>query len=192
MNIDEELDAWRRQWQSEATVPLDLRRMVERQSRFMKIALLADVLVTVVIGGGAIGWALASRRPNIILLAAMTWVFLAAAWTFAVAVNRGNWSPPALDTAAFVDLSLRRCRSRLASVWFGAGLFLCEIVFCLGWVYNYSPEPRKPLLNWLFFSSLPIDFVWLSTLAFFAGLVWYRRKKRAELAYLLELRREVE
>ena len=117
---------------------------------------------------------------------------MADAWTFAIAINHGNWSPSALDTAAFVELSLRRCRGRLATVWFGAGLFLCEIVFCLGWVYNYSPEQRKPLLTWLFFSSLPIDFVWLSTLVFFGGLVWYRRKKRAELAYLLDLRRSGE
>jgi hypothetical protein len=126
------------------------------------------------------------------LLGGMTWVFLAAAWAFAVAINRGNWSPSALDTAAFVDLSLRRCRSRLATIWFGAGLFLCEIGCCPAWVYDYSPEPRKPLLTWLFFSSLPIDFVWLSTLAFFGGLVWYRRKKRAELAYLIDLRRGAE
>jgi hypothetical protein len=122
----------------------------------------------------------------------MTWVFLAAAWAFATAINRGNWSPSALDTAAFVDLSLRRCRSRLATVWFGAGLFLCEIGCCLAWVYNYYPKPRKHLWTWLFFSSLPIDFVWLATLAFFGGLVWYRRKKRAELAYLMDLRRPME
>jgi hypothetical protein len=192
MNIDAELEVWRQQWQAEATVPLDLRRLVERQSRFMKIALLADILVTAVIGGGITRLALTSRQPNIVLLAGMTWVFLAAAWAFALAINQGNWSPSALDTAAFVDLSVRRCRSRLAAVWFGAGLFLCEIVFCLGWVYNYSPGQRKPLLTWLFFSSFPIDFVWLSTLAFFCGLVWYRRKKRAELAYLLGMRRGVE
>ncbi len=56
MNVDNELEVWRRQWQSDTTVPLDLRRKVERQSRFMKIILFADILVTITIGGAA-GWA---------------------------------------------------------------------------------------------------------------------------------------
>jgi hypothetical protein len=75
-----------------------------------------------------------------------------------------------------------------AAVWFGAILYLCNIVFCLGWVYHHSPEARKPLLPWLFFSSIAIDIVWLATLAFVVFLVWYRKRKRAELAYFLDLR----
>jgi len=157
----------------------------------MKIALMADILVTIVMGGSTTMWALRSPQPDIVLLAVATWLFLAAAWTFTLTVNRGNWSPSAPDTATFVDLSVRRGRSRLAAVRFAAGFFLCEIVFCLGWVYDHTPEQRKPLLPWLFFSSLPIDLVWLSTLAFFGFLVWYRRQKRAELAYLLSLREEL-
>ena len=197
MNTDAELDVWRRQWQSETTVPLDLRKMdlrkrVERQSRLMRMALIGDIVVTIAIGGGITGWALRSPQPDIALLAAVTWLFLAAAWIIALATNRGNWSPSALDTATFVDLSVRRCRSRLVAIRFAAGLFFCEIVFCLAWDYRHIPEPRKPLLTWLFFSSLPMDFVWLATLAFFGSLVWYRRKKRAELAYLLDLRQQVD
>ncbi|MGO8789046.1 MAG: hypothetical protein ACLQVL_16915 [Terriglobia bacterium] len=188
MNIDAELEVWRQQWQSGTTVPLDLRRKVERQSRFMKIAFAGDVLVTITIGGATLGWALRSPRPEIVFLAVATWIFIASAWTFALMANRGNWSPSALDTAAFVDLSVRRCRARLAAVWFATGLFLVEIVFILGWVYNYSPAHRAPLLTWLFFGSVPIDIVWLGTVAFFGFLIWYRRKKRAELAYLLSLR----
>jgi hypothetical protein len=167
MSMDAEWEVWRREWQSETAVRLDLRKIVERQSRWMRIALIADVLVT---------------------LAAMTWLFVAAAWTFALNANRGNWSPSALDTAAFVDLSVRRCRSRLAAVWFGAGLYVSEIAFCLGWIYRHSPEPRTPLWAWLFFGSLTIDVVWAATLAFAGALIWYRRRKRAEIAWLLGLR----
>jgi hypothetical protein len=154
----------------------------------MKIGLLADILVTIVIGGGTIVLALRSPQSDIVMLAAVTWLFLAAAWTFTLTVNRGSWSPSTLDTASFVELSVRRCRGRLAAVWFGAILFLCIIVFCLGWVYNHSPEARKPLLPWLFFGSPAIDIVWLATLAFSVFLVWYRGKKQAELAYFLDLR----
>ena len=191
MNVDTELEAWRRQWQSDTTVPLDLRRKVERQSHFMKLSLLADILVTVTIGGATTGWAIRSPQPEIVLLAVATWVFIATAWTFTLTLNRGNWSPSAQDTAAFVDLSVRRCQSRLAAVWFAAGLFLFQIVFVLGWVYRNSPAHWQPLFTWLLFGSIPIDIVWLCTVAFFGFLVWFRRRKRAELASLLHLREEM-
>jgi hypothetical protein len=188
MNADTELEIWRKRWQSGTTVPLELRTKVERQSRFMKIALIADILVTIVIGGGTTAWALRSPRPDIVLLAVATWLFLAAAWTFTLTVNRGNWSPSAQDTAAFVDLSVRRCQGRLAAIWFASGLFLFQIVFVLSWVYRNSPAHRQPLLTWLLFGSTPIDIVWLCTFAFVSFLVWYQRKKRAELVYFLNLR----
>jgi hypothetical protein len=187
MNIDAELDVWRRQWQSSTAVPSDLRRKAERQSRWMKIALAADILVTVVIGGGAIAWAVRSPQSDIVLLAVVTWLFLTAAWTFTLTVHHRNWSPSGLDTSAFVDFLMRRCRGALKAIWFAGGLFLSEVVFCLGWIYHHSPEPRTPLLVWLFSHSLPIDIVWLSTLVFFGFLVWYRRKKRGELNYLQNL-----
>ncbi|MEO8594369.1 MAG: hypothetical protein ABI759_13715 [Candidatus Solibacter sp.] len=191
MNVDTELEVWRQQWQSGPTVPLDLRRKVERQSRFMKIALLGDILVTITIGGAAAGWAVRSPQPEIVLLAVATWVYIAIAWTFSLTVNRGNWSPSAQDVAVFVDLSVRRCRGRLAAVWFAAGLFLFQIVFVLSWVYRYSPQHRVPVLRWLFFGSVPIDIVWLCTAVFFSFLIWYRRRKLAELVSLLSLREQM-
>jgi len=62
MSLDTELETWRREWQSETTVPPDLRRRVERQSRWRKVTVAGDILVTVVIGGGVI--ALAAREPQ--------------------------------------------------------------------------------------------------------------------------------
>jgi hypothetical protein len=189
VEIDAELDVWRRQWQSDAAVPLELRSVVARQSRFMKIVLLADVLVTVTIGGGVILWAMRSSQRDVVLLAVVTWLFLAAAWTASLRFNRGNWSPSALDTAAFIDLSIRRCRARLSALKFGAGLYLVQIEFCLGWVYHHSVHNRT-LFQWLFFGTLPIDVVWVVTAVFFGCVIWYRKKKRGDLAWLMKLRDE--
>ena len=191
MNLDTELEVWRQQWQSDATVPLDLRRKVERQSRFMKINLIGEILVTIIIGGAIVGWAAHSPDAGIVLLAVGTWVYIAIAWTFGLIVNRGSWLPSAQGTAAFIDLSVRRCRGRLAAVWFAVVMFLLQVAFVLGWVYHYSPVHRTPLLTWLFFGSIPIDIIWLCSVAFFVFLVWYRRRKRAELAYLLGLQEQM-
>lgn len=192
MNIDMELEVWRQEWQSEATIPPDLRRKVERQSRLMKVGFVADALVTVVMGGGTTAWAAFSSKPEITLVAVATWLFLAVAWAFVLTVNRGLWAPSALDAAAFMDISVRRCQTTLATIWFAVGLFLSEVAFGLSWSYIQSVDPREPLLNWLWFSSWRIDFVWLCTLAFFGGVLWYRRKKQAELACLLRLREEMD
>jgi hypothetical protein len=142
----------------------------------MRIALIADILVTIVMGGGATAYAAYAQQADTVLLAAVTWLFLACAWTFVLTMSRGTWSPSALDTAAFVDVSIRRCRSALAAVWFAGGLFLCELLFCLGWIYARSPEQRVPV------------WVWLATVVFFGFLVWYWRKKSTELTDLLSLR----
>jgi len=185
MSLDTELETWRRQWQSDTAVPPDLRRRVERQSRWLKIGIAADILVTAAIGGGVIALAARAPHPDMLLLAAATWTFIAIAWAFRLIVSRGLWSPAAIDTAAFVDLSIRRCRAQLKATVFGAVLFVCELAFCMGWIYRHV-APRPPLLMWLF-GSLFNGLVWLASLALFVFLVWYRRKKRAELAWLLGL-----
>jgi hypothetical protein len=190
MNVDAELEVWRREWQSETTVPVDLRRKVERQSRWMRIHLASQVLVTITIGGWTAEWAVRAPQPHIILLAIWTWILIVAAWTFSVRVSRGNWFPSAQDTAVFIDLSVRRCQARLAAIRFSAGFFLVQMVFVLGWVYEYSPAHNTPLLRWLFFSSVPIDVVWVFTVAFFGFLIWLRRRKRVELAYFRSLRED--
>jgi hypothetical protein len=188
MSLDTELDIWREQWQSATVVPPDLQRRVERQTRTMKLILIAEIFVTIGMGGVFTAWAVRTPEPDIVVLAVVTWIFLASAWWFSMRVNRGKWSPSALDTRAFLDLSISRCRGRLAALKFGAGLFVCEIAFCLGWLYHHLPVPRQPLLEWLFWSSMPLQLVWLFTVLFFGFLLWYRRRKRAELVYLLQLR----
>lgn len=187
MNLDAELDIWRDQWQSERAVPVDLRESVERQSRWMRLALAGEVLVTVVMGGATSAWAMRVPQPDIVLLAVATWMFLTVAWILSLRANRGTWSLPSLDTSAFLSLSIHRCRARLSAIRYAAILFVCELVFCLAWVYFHLPEPRLSAVRWLFFSSTEIDVVWLCTAVFFGYLVWYRRKKQRELAYLLSI-----
>jgi hypothetical protein len=190
MNVDTELDIWRQQWQAQPAVPADLRRMVQRQSRNIRLMLIADILVTVAIGGYTAWWAIASARPSVIVLAIATWSFIAAAWIFALKSGRGGWRPSGENTAAFLDLSLRRGRARLRAIRFGAGLWVCEVLFCLAWVYH-ERATQEPLTLSAFLTSRAVMIVWICTLLFFAFLAWYQRKKRAEMAYLSDLRRQL-
>ena len=182
MKPDLELEAWREQWQADTEVPADLRRKVERGSRYLRLVVALEVLVTVVLGGGATVLAVMDPRAEMVILAAAVWVFLGAAWAFATMNRRGSWSPATVSTAEFVDLSIRRCRNNLASAGFGAGLYFAEMAFCLTWLY-WDPARRGPLPAMIFAVATPV---------FLVGLVRYRRRKRAELERLLELQRQVQ
>ena len=188
MNTDLDLEALRQDWQADDSVPPNLRREVERQSRLMKIGIAGDTLVTVIIGGGTIAWALLSAEKSIWWVALAAWIFLAIAWSFVLIVNRGLWSPSAMDTTSFLDLSIRRCRASLAATWFAAMLFVAEVTFGLSWVYSHA-DLHESVGEWLLFGSLRIDIVWFTTLAFVVGLFWFRNKKKGQLARLLNLRR---
>jgi hypothetical protein len=179
---DLELEAWREQWQADAPAPADLRRKVARGSRNLRLLLALEALVTVVMGGGSALLAAMEPRTEMVVLSAAIWVFLAAAWAFAVVNRRGVWSPVAASTAEFLDLSIRRCQRRLAASAFGAGLYFVEVAFCLTWLY-WVPERRTALPAVVFAVLTPL---------FVAALVWYRRRTRAELEKLLEMREQSE
>ena len=190
MSVDAELDEWRREWQSDGAVPPDLRKRVERQVRILKIGLIADIAVTVGIGGATAVLAIRSPHPDMIVLAAATWLFIAVAWAFRLTSTRGRWSPAAVDSAAFTEFLVADCRRKLAGLRFGTWLFACEMIFCLTWIYYHSSR-QQPVWQWLRFSAGWMDGVWALTVVFYVFVVWYRRKKRAELERLLALQGEM-
>ncbi len=181
MNGDVELETWRREWQAVAIAPPDLRKRVQRQSRLLKLMLLADALVTVGIGGPVAWWAVVSPQADIIVLAVVTWLLIAVAWAFRLRTTRGNWGPASLDTNAFVDFLIGRCRAQLAGMRFGAVLYAVNLSFCVAWVYHH-PGPHLPVFSW------QMDLVWLFTLAFYLFLPWWNRRKKTELSWLLSIR----
>lgn len=177
------------EWREESpAAPLpDLRARVARESRNMRLLVAADVLVTIVIGGGVIGWALRAHQTSVTVLACATWTFLAVAWAFGVVNRANNWRPSTADTNAFLDLSIRRCRASISMVHFGVVLWMAEMAFNLTWVYR---ELSMPLAEFLRLWGVIAGFA--ATLAFLAASFWYRRKQRAELAGLLAIKKQVE
>jgi hypothetical protein len=184
MRADAELDNWRSQWRAESTALPDLSAKVQRHSRFMRFMLACEVLITAAMGGTTTAWAWVSAEPDVIVLAAAVWLFIGVAWTFGLMNRRGCWAPAAQSTTAFLDLSIRRCRAGIAAARFAIVLFFGELLFCLIWV-----QRRRSLPAWDYFTSGPVLAVWAATAAFLVFITVSRRKKHAELAYLLELQR---
>jgi len=193
MNSDTELAQWRRQWQGAGGAGNDvdaaeaLKRRVTRNSRLQTIGLIAPTIVTIGIGGAAIARALTSGSPADVVLAAETWVFILVTWAGSLWLARGTWRPLAQTTAAFIDISIRRCRSNLGAASFGAWLYVCQLLFVVLWkFFSSAVEPMALLTSWpvilIGWVGLPVFFVWKS---------WFTRVQRTELDRLFELERQL-
>ena len=67
---DLELEGWRQQWNAHETVPPDLANAVEAGTRSLRRGIIAEIVVTIVMGGGALGWAIVSRRSRNVMCSA--------------------------------------------------------------------------------------------------------------------------
>lgn len=193
MNSNTELAEWRRQWQAAGGARNDtdtaeaLKRRVTRDSRLLTIGLVAPILVTIGIGGAVIARALTSGSPADALLAAEVWSFILVTWVGSLWLARGTWRPLAETTAAFVDLSIRRCRSNLRAASFGAWLYVCQLLFVVLWkLFSSAMELTVLLASW------PVILLgWVGVPVFFALRAWFMHTQRAELRRLLELERQL-
>ena len=93
MMADDELAVWRRQWTSQPAVPVDLIRKVERQTAYMRMLRVAEVLVTVFAGGAVIAAAIV--HPFVaaiywVVLALGTWTFIAVGWVVSLRSTQGT------------------------------------------------------------------------------------------------------
>jgi hypothetical protein len=190
VNRDNELELWRQQWQTQVTVPLDLRETIDRQTRNMRLLMAAEVAVTVIFGGGSLLASLTLRRSDVTVLTGGIWLFLAVAWTFSQANRRGVWEPAAATTAAYLDLVILRAHRRLQAISFTSLSYIVFLSFNLGWVYHERAQYEGTSV-WAFLMSGPLFIIWASTalLAFLA--LWQRRRIARQLNNLVQLRREL-
>ena len=178
---DVELERWQRQWRTQETVAPDLAKAVEAGTRNMRRGVIAEVIVTLVMGGGALTWALAARRTEVTVFAIAVWFFIAIAWIASTMLRRGAWQPITATTAAFVDISILRCERNLQAITIQAALYVVIFVFDVIWLYFYRGESsvgefliRPPVLV----------FVFVVTPLFATAAVWYRRRLLRELKSL--------
>jgi hypothetical protein len=191
MTNDVELENWRREWLTRS-VPADadaaerLRRRVLRETSWLKLGLIVPILVTLGIGGWVI-LRLRTGQPLDVLLAVETWAFIVVVWAVSFWIARGTWRPFADTTAAFVDLSIRRCEANLRGATFGAWLYVFQLVFLVVAIGAASPVGIVGGLK----SSVVIVLGWLGVPTVLAGLHWFRRRQRADLEHLRDLKRQL-
>jgi hypothetical protein len=188
MKPDDELEEWRRHWHAQPSVPMDLFRRVERGTQYMRRYRIAEILATIFIGGGTVVAAFLFTRPSTILLATGTWIFIALAWTFSLRHTRGIWAPGAPTTAAYVDLSIRRCEWRMKDALYDCAqvVFLTLFVLVIDYHLIIDISGNNPPLRLLVAAFVVI------VAAALPIFVRNHRKAQAELTYLLNLQRQLE
>jgi len=161
---------------------------VRRETRSLKLNLVFPILVTVVIGGAIILRALRTGQAIDILLAGETWTFIVVTWVGCMWIARGTWRPLADTTAAFVDISIRRREANLRGATFGTFLYVFQLAFTVIALSAASPAGIVPVLT----SINVIVAGWIGLPVGLAILYWFRRRQRADLERLRELKRQLQ
>lgn len=194
MNTDVELEGWRRQWQNRADAGIDagaaeeLRRRVLRETRSLKLNLVWPILVTLVVGGWITQRALRTERSLDVVLAVEGWIFIVVIWAGCLWITRETWRPLADTTAAFVDISIRRREANIRGLYFGACLYVAQLAFLVLVLGAASPSGIVPVLT----SINMIVVGWIGVPCGVVALFWFRRRQRADLARLRELKRQLQ
>jgi len=191
MAVDVELEAWRRHWRAASPAPVDLKSRVERETRRMRREMAVEIAVTVLFGGGSMAWALLSRRTDVLVLTIGIWAFIAIAWAISFLLRRDAWAPAASTTAAFLDLSILRCRRRREAIVAQGVLYAMILTFDLAWIYLREPErASEGVVPFLTSGALP--WVWGVTVVLGAAALKQRQRLARELEALTKLRRQPE
>jgi hypothetical protein len=189
MQADHELERWQRQWQSQPAVPIDLRRRVERDMRGRRLALLASIAVTVVIGGGTSLWAARSGESAVFVLAFAVWIFIAIAWGLTIRLERlrGPSRPLTNTTSAFLDYAIRTRRMRRQGITASAILYVVFFGFMLIWRYR-AGAPAATLTPWEYVTSVRIITLLAISVALGVLAIDQRRRLDRELRNLVTMR----
>ena len=194
MSDEIDLENWRRQWQGgppAAPRPEEIERLrqrVLRETRWLKVSLIAPIFVTFGVGGGTALIAMLTQQTTHIVIAIESWIFIAVCWMGSLWLARGTWRPLADTTAAFVDVSIRRRKANMRGAAFGMCLYVVELLFVVFIVAFHTNVGLIGVLK----SPQVIVVGWIGMPAVFAALYWFRRRQRAELERLLELKRQLE
>lgn len=191
MNDDLELKEWQSLWQRDVHLPSGLRETAMKQVRRLRTMLLADIGVTVGMGGACTIWAMRSSQPMVRLLAIWVWLTLVAAWIFRWFNNGGNWTGAAPNTHVFLERLRKSYRATLRNVAFGWLLGAVQLLFGSVWVYRELSRHER-MSPGQFLTLTPNLFLWACAAAAFGWSVRFFLRVRREVACVERLQREWE
>lgn len=190
MISDPELDQWSELWRSGEALETGLAERARKAVWRFRMGIYLEVLVTVVMGGGATVWALRAHQTPVTLLAIWVWISLAVAWLFRFISDWNDFTGAAVETGSYLATLLRRLRSSLRAAEFGGVLFFVQLMVTSTWVFRELN--RLGHVSVSEYLLLPANLVFaVGTVGFVVWLVRYRRRLHREIAELERMRVEL-
>jgi hypothetical protein len=190
MNAIPELDSLRQRWQTQAPPSTDvaaLRQLVADQSRANRRTLVVVTIGTLALLGFTLLQALRSDEPNTWVSVVFVTCFAVLVWLVALLLSRGTWRPRDESIAAYIDLSIHRCRSVIVAAPIGIVLYVAGLIGSLAWRQRLLGVEWQQLLQ----APEMIFAGWIGAPAYAIGMIINARAQRRRLPFLEKLRREL-
>ncbi len=191
MSLDSELAGWQAGWftreEDEAAVPrFDLRRAVERKRQRMMLALCGQLAL----GAAMLAFSawFVSVHPALewTLWAVVIWVTTLFAVGFAIWNTAGTWKAIQQSSAAFVDLSRRRCAAELRATRVGRWFLAVQLAIVAVWLSGDFARHSLALRHYLLGMGATVALAALY-------MAWFAARERrtvGDIKQLDEFRRE--
>jgi len=187
---------WQQLWQSHHLVPIDLIRTVERQTLRLQSLRIAEIAVTILVGGGLIGATIAHplmERTYWVALTLSTWLFIVALWVVSLRISRNAWRAAEPSISAYVELQVRRYRQQINGIRAGSIVSLLLSTCLLIIVFealNHSLKIHNvslPLWSIIYFWAVGI----VVNGAVLLGQIAKKRRLQSALNNLLDVQRSL-
>jgi hypothetical protein len=105
----------------------------------------------------------------------------------ALVLSRGTWRPRDESIAAYIDLSIHRCRSVIVAAPIGILFYVAGLIGSLAWRQRLLGVEWQQLLQ----APEMIIAGWIGAPAYAIGMIFNARTHRRRLSFLEKLRREL-
>lgn len=190
MNATPDLGDLRQQWQRQSPPATDvaaLRQRVAADSRTHRRTLVIVAIGTLLMLGYSLLRAARSDEPGTWVSVVFVTCFAVLVWLVALVLSRGTWRPRDESIAAYIDLSIHRCRSVIVAAPIGIVLYVAGLVGSLAWRQRLLGVEWQQLLQ----APEMILAGWIGAPAYAIGMIVNARAHRRRLAFLEKLRGEL-
>jgi hypothetical protein len=187
-----EFSKWQQLWQSHCVVPVELIRKVERGTVRMQALRVAEIVVTIVMGGGLIVAAIVHplmRQTYWVALTLITGVFIVALWIVSLRRSRNVWNAEEPSISAYVDLQVRRYQQQITGIRSGTivSLLFSTSVLAVVFAVLNAENVHLPLWSIVYFWTVGIVVNGVVLL----GQVAKKKKLQSELDNMLNVQRSI-
>jgi hypothetical protein len=190
MNALQELNDMKQRWQTQAAAGPDiaaLRERVAADNRSHRRTLLVLALATLGMLLVSLAHAIGSTRDDAWFSFTFTAGFATLVWVIALWLSRGTWEPRDGSTAAYLEVSIQRCRSVILAAPVGVVLYLAGLAGSLAWKQRLLGLELEHLLT----TPSMIVAGWIGAPLYSLGMLWNAQRHRKRLALLLDLRKQL-